>query len=146
MQILMMLGLAMAAPVEPVTHDVVVEHQGIPLNVTYRADVDMSAKTVRMVLPSRVKMEQCRWTADVTVERQVARKGARPALTRTLEGSKTIRGMRHGYCSTSVAREQIAEAVAGKADAVKEHLMAVAEQDRPQLIADLEAARSLASR
>src|SRR3546814_12319742 len=103
MQMLMMLGLAMAAPVEPVTHDVVVEHQGIPLNVTYRADIDMSAKTVRMVLPSRVKMEQCRWTADVTVERPVARTGARPALTRTLGGRQTHRGRRHGHCTTPVA-------------------------------------------
>lgn len=145
MQILMMLGLAMTAPVEPVVHDITVEHAGVPLEISYRADMDTRAKAVKVVLPNRVTTDQCRWVADVTVEREITRKGATPALTRTLEASKTIRGMRQGHCNSSVVREQVAEAVSNQAEAVKRHLVAVAEQDRPQLIADLEAARSLAS-
>lgn len=146
MQILMLLGLAMANPMEPVTHDIVVEHKGVPLDISYRADVDTRAKMVKVVLPNRVTTEQCRWVADVTVAREIARKDASSTLTRTLAGSKTIRGMRQGNCAASTVQEQIAAAVSDKSDVVKEHLVATAEQDRPQLMADIEAARSLASR
>lgn len=145
MQILMIAGLALATPVEPVTHDIVVEHKGVPLDVSYRADVDTRAKKVKVVLPNRVTTEQCRWVADVTVEREIARKDVPASLTRTLVGSKTIRGMRQGNCAASTVQERVAAAVSDKAAIVKDHLVAMAEQDRPQLIADIEAARSLTS-
>ncbi|PTD16958.1 hypothetical protein CV103_18125 [Sphingomonas fennica] len=125
----------------PITHQVTVEHAGKPVAVTYDAEVVTRMKTVGTTPPPRPSSERCRWKASVTVIRQVhSASGA--SLNRTLPEVKEISGQRPGTCMAG--RKAIMAELDGKIERVREHLRATAEADRPTLLADIDAARTLA--
>ncbi|SNS60661.1 hypothetical protein SAMN06295912_11051 [Sphingomonas laterariae] len=133
--------MAMAAASAPLSHTVSIDHGGSPLAVTYTAEVKTRMHTVSMVPPTRIGPERCRWTAVVTVERDV-QAGGKSGLNRALPGEKEIRGDRAGNCHAG--RKAIGREIEAKTASIQSYLRQVAAEDRPALLADIDTARALA--
>lgn len=130
--------IALAASVA--THVVTIDHQGTSLDATYTARADIRTRTVGAKVPNRMDMQRCNWTATIVVDRKLNHS---PALARTLPTDRTFSGSEHGACTPG--RNSGERNLAQHHDKIRDHLMAVAEQDRAPLLAELEAVRSLAS-
>ena len=136
-----LLAAATLVSESPGLHRVAVEHRGAPLEARYDAKVTTRLEQVGMSAGTRMSTERCLWTANVEVQRHVVGGGER-ALSKTLPDSRTLTGSRHGDCRA--ARDGIAQEVARRSDDVRAHVIAVAERDRTDLHAEIDAARALA--
>lgn len=130
--------LAMAAVAA--THTIAIDHNGKRIDAIYQARTDVSMKTVGSSAPTRMDAQRCRWNAAIVVERKMAHA---PSLARTLPSDHKISGNQPGACPGN--KNVIAREIALREDEVKAHLMAVAEQDRNLLVAELDATRALAA-
>jgi hypothetical protein len=131
------LGAAATAP-----HEIAVDHRGTGYQVSYRPQVETRVKTVGAAAGTRMSQQRCRWAMVVQVERQVRSAGGAPDSGRLLPRSKELTGERPGSCIQN--RGAIDADIAARADAVRAHVAEVARSDRPALLADIDAARSLA--
>jgi hypothetical protein len=122
------------------THSVQLDHRGAAMQVTYDAKVKVHRKQIGMSPPNRMSTARCTWAATVAVERRMP--GA--AVARTVSSEKALKGSRPGDCATN--RRAIDQEVASRGDEVQAHLAAVADRDRHQLMAELDAAEALATR
>lgn len=129
-------ALSGASPAD--THSVRIEHRGNPIDVVYRADVAVKHKQIGHAPPNRQSTARCQWTATVNVVRSVAN-----ATPRAVESPHSFSGSRSGDCVTN--RTAIASEVADRGDTVRSHLMAAAERDKLHLLAELNAAGTMAS-
>jgi len=121
-------------------HTVQIEHGGAQIDAHYQARTEITTRTVGAYAPNRMDGRRCLWTATVLVDRKLA---GNAALTKTVSNDLRLTGSVLGACqgkSDAVARE-----VARRDDKVKAHVLAVAEQDRASLLAELEGVRGLAS-
>lgn len=137
-------GLALAAAAGSsgdMSHRVTIQHQGQPVEVTYRAIVDVDARQLGAAIPTRVTDTRCTWVANVTVERTTSQAGQ---PVRTISQAPAIDGRRHGDCMTN--RHAIGRDVAAREDEVRAHLVEVAEADRAAALAALGTATQLAFR
>lgn len=134
----MSLILALAATMlgETIEHRVTVAHAGAEHAATYRARVAIDTKTIGAHTPNRPSRQQCMWTAAVTVERAL---DAAPQAARSVATDRTLRGTHPGDCR--IARPAIEQAVADRSPAIRDRLVAAAENDRATLVAELEALR-----
>lgn len=142
----MMAGLALAAAGTPANgaliHEAMIDHRGAPVRVIYRAGIDVTTRQIGMAAGTRMSNERCMWTARVDVWREAGR--SESTLTRAeIDADKILRGSRPGPCHA--AQPGIARDVAARHDAVRAHLVTVAEQDRDRLLATLDAAGPLAA-
>lgn len=134
------LGLVMLAMATTAAHSVEIEHHGGRIDAAYHARTEIQTRTIGAYAPNRMEGRRCLWAATVVVDRTLA---GQPALTRTVSRDLRLTGSLPGACpakSDAVARE-----VARRDDKVRAHVLAVAEQDRARLLAELDAARNLAS-
>lgn len=122
------------------THVVQIDHKGAPVEATYNAHTDIRTKTIGAHTPNRTDGRRCLWTANVTIERTLAHT---PALTRTISRDEAISGNEAGPCRRDTA--SIEKQVARHDDRIKAQLAAAAEQDRAQLLAELDAVKNMAS-
>lgn len=118
-------------------HATTIEHRGVPMNVSYRASVDLATKPMGVSPPTRGGTDRCAWVATIAVERQMSPAGG-AGLTRVVSSDHKIKGSRAGSCMTS--RKAIEQEVAARDAEIRSHVMAVAERDKSTLLAELEAA------
>ncbi|WP_315763011.1 hypothetical protein [Sphingomonas sp. Y38-1Y] len=121
---------------EMLEHRVTVAHAGTEHAATYRARVALDTKTIGAHTPNRPSRQQCAWTAAVTVERAL---DAAPAAARPVATDRTLKGVHPGACQT--ARPAIEDNVARRSPAIRDRLVAAAENDRATLVAELAAMR-----
>lgn len=134
-------ALALAIAPQPITHSVTVDHQSVPLNATYKADVAVSTRQIGISAGTRPSTARCLWEARVGVIREVARtEGA--TYSRRLDADTTIEGSRPGSCNT--AMRQIERDLQARQDDVRAHVVEVAQRDDQQLRADLRTMTELA--
>ena len=130
--------IAMAAAAA--SHSVQIDHGGTPVQATYTARTEVTAKTVGARTPNRMDMQRCQWTATIMVDRAL---NHGPALARTISSDKKFSGSEHGACTPG--RKSGERNMAQHQAAIRDHLIAVAEKDRAPLLAELDAVRNLAS-
>lgn len=129
----LLLALAGAA-----THQVSLEHRGTGYDLTYRPQIDTRVKTIGAAAGTRPDGQRCRWVADVRVERQIG-----TGMRTVLPQRRTVAGSVPGSCTRAQRATLTAQAAAHPA--VRRHVAAVARTDRAQALADIDAARALAS-
>lgn len=122
------------------THSVPIEHHGTAMHATYTARADIQMRTVGARTPNRMDMQRCKWTATVVVDRTLDHG---PALARSIAGDTRFSGSEAGACSRGAKLEQ--RVLAQHRDRIQTQLMAVVDQDRAPLLAELDAVRNLAS-
>lgn len=135
----MALGLLALAAVAA-AHSVELEHGGGRIGAQYHARTEVETRTIGAYAPNRMESRRCLWTATVVVDRQLA---GHVALNRTVSRDLQLKGSLAGACKGRDGH--IAREVARHAEKVRAHLVAVAEEDRARLVAELDAARSLVS-
>lgn len=139
MSLIIAAGLLLGAPAAD-AHRVEIDHRGHRVDVTYRSNLDVSHKQVGVAGPGgRASTLRCAWKANVSVHRE-ARSAAGHVLARTIASDAPIEGSRPGWCSAQ--RAAIAQEVTARSTAVREHLLATAEQDREALALELDAAHA----
>lgn len=136
-----MSAIIMAIAASAATHSITIDHHGSPVQAVYSAHTDISMRTIGAATPNRTEQRRCLWTASIKVERNLS---GSPALTRTVAHDERLSGSRHGPCNEG-KRQAIAQEINRQDKAIRTHLLEVAEQDHPRLLAELEAVRSLAS-
>lgn len=122
------------------THDVRVEHHGGASDISYAARTDVTTRTIGSSAPTRADARRCRWTANVVVERTPR---DMPNLTRVISRDQTLSGNLPGTCNGK--DKMIDREIAARHDEVQSHLAAVAQKDSSLLLAEINAARQLAS-
>ncbi len=131
-------GLLLGTPIADDAHRVQLDHRGQRVDVTYRSAVDVRHKQLGAVgAPGRPSALRCAWSASVDVHRE-ARHPAGHVMTRTISAQAPLTGSRPGWCDTQ--RDAIAQDVAARSGAVRDHLLAVATRDQDALVAELDAA------
>lgn len=143
---MMLLAIAAAVTATGVTdlpaHETAIEHRGSAYSLSYHPNVETRMKTIGVATGARMSMERCRRTVTVHVERRIARRDESTAHATILpDATRTFSDERHGACATQ-ARVMTNAPV--RAEAVRDHVAAVAARDRGQAIAQIDAAYSLA--
>ena len=135
MSVILVAGLLLGSPVAGETHQTQVDHRGQRVDVTYRSAVDVRHRQVGAAgAAGRPSSLRCQWTAKMSVQREA--RGADRVLARTISSDTPITGSRPGWCEGQ--RGAIASEVASRGAGVREHLLAVAEEDRDALAAELD--------
>ncbi|WP_156361218.1 hypothetical protein [Sphingomonas sp. Leaf257] len=139
MNMLLIAGLALGGVVASdgaLEHRVQLDHHSGPVAVRYSADVGVTHKQIGAVTTGgRPSTLRCLWSANVTVHREARGPGG-TALMRSAAQDRVIEGSRPGWCSTN--RNAIAQEVARRHDAVRDHLQAVAQEDHGLLRAEID--------
>lgn len=132
----LLLGALAAAPAAANDHSVRIDHHAGPVDAQYRAVTKVAHKQVGAVVPGgRASTLRCAWSAGVTVDRE-ARLPSGATMTRSIHRDDVISGSRPGWCSAQ--REAISKDVAARTDKVRDHMLAVAHEDRAELHAELD--------
>ncbi|MBH1991459.1 MAG: hypothetical protein I8H86_01085 [Sphingomonadaceae bacterium] len=131
---------AIQGPADAATHSVTVDHHGAPVQATYTARADIATRTVGAKTSTRMDTQRCNWTATVVVDRKL---NHGPALARTIASDVRFSGSEAGACMRGPKLEQ--RLIAQHQDKVQAQLLAVADQDRAPLLAELDSVRNLAS-
>ena len=121
-------------------HAVEIEHGGSRIDAEYHARTEIQTRTIGSYAPNRMDGRRCLWTATVVVDRKLT---GHAALTRTVSDDLRLTGSLPGACRAK--GDAVEREVARRDDKVKAHVVAVAQQDRAQLLAELDAVRNLAS-
>lgn len=130
------LALAVAlsgAASEPIVHDVTVEHRGTSVAARYHGEITLATRQRGMAAPMRASSEQCDWTATLNVDRQFSDAGT---ASRPVTREAVAKGTLAGNCRA--LGKQIAREVAARRGDLQNRLVAIAEADRPKLLAELE--------
>lgn len=131
-----LIALAAAAA----SHSMTIEHHGQQVGATYTARADVQAKTVGARAGTRMDGQRCHWTAAIIVDRALDHG---PAHARSIPTDKRFSGSEPGACHSG--RKPGEGMIARHSDAIRAHLVAVAEADRAPLLAELDSARALAA-
>jgi len=139
MSLFLALGLALAAP-EPVhsvlEHRTSFDHAGAAVDASYRARVVLTRRQLgaatKSGMPSTLR---CTWRAHLRIERE-ARFGREQRLTRSIDRRAILEGSRPGWCGAN--ENAVTEEVARRAEEIRAHLLAAAEEDRVALKAEIE--------
>ncbi len=131
----MMGSAAVPASAPTVSHSVPITHGATTATAIYDAKPQISTRSIGLSPGTRQGSRRCLWTAEIVVERHL--KGEDSVAMRTLAPGKTLSGSRPGHCHNST--RAIHEEIAARTPEIREHLMAVAEQDGRDLRTELEA-------
>lgn len=129
---------ASPAVADDTSHRTQLDHRGHRVDVVYRGATTIAHDQRGTAgAPGRPSSLHCVWRAAIAVDRE-ARSAAGHVVTRRITATTPLRGTRPGWCSTQ--RRGIAAEVAARGEAVRDHLLAVAQEDRDTLVAELDAA------
>lgn len=123
-------------------HEATLDHGGTSYQVSYEPLVQARTKTVGTSMGTRPSTERCRWTIAVQVERRIGQAGKEQPLSRILPAAHEIEGEAIGSCRQ--ARQSIAAAQRDRHDDIQRYVVNVAAQDRPAVLAEIDAAHALA--
>ncbi len=139
---ILMSGTLVAVSGAPLEHRTRLDHVSGPAEAHYRADVAVKHRQVGTTAPGgRPSTLSCRWSAGLVVERE-ARGASGSMLARTIDRERVIEGRRPGWCSAQT--EAIRKEIARRSGELRDHVVAVAEEDHTVLRAELD--RSYAAR
>ena len=122
------------------SHTVQLDHHGATVDAVYSTHTDIKTRTIGAHTPNRMDGRRCLWTATVSVDRQLSHA---PVLKRKLAPEMQLSGSESGACSRDT--QSIERQVATRGDKIKAHLMVAIEQDRTQLLAELDSVKTMAS-
>lgn len=132
----LLLGVTAAAPAAAMEHSERIEHHSGAVDAEYRTTTAIAYDQVGMVAPGgRPSSLRCKWSVDLTVER-AARHASGSTMARAISRDNVIEGSRPGWCRTQ--RESIAREVAQRTDELRSHMLAVAQEDRTVLGAEID--------
>lgn len=121
-------------------HQVQIPHGETQLTAVYQPKTSVSYRQVGNMTPNRPSTARCLWKAEVSVERHLqAPAGQGSHVVRTLVPTKLIEGSTNGRCAQG--KEQVNSAIARRSDEVRQHVLAVAAEDRNALMAELSIAQ-----
>lgn len=144
----MLAGLAALAAALPLsaaaaeTHTVAFEHNGVAYEVTYHPLVRTVEKTIGAHPGARSTLQRCRAVTEIAVDREVRLPDGTAALSHRLAGTQRITGHHVGPCEQN--RRALADSRARLATEIAAQVRAMAANDRPALLAQIDAARTLA--
>lgn len=140
---LILVVAAMLGATQPAMHEATLEHRGVAYQLSYRPHVSTQMRTIGQSVGSRPSTERCRWTATVALEREIRRASDGERLTKRVPGdAHVIEGQRPGSCR-QVGQAVEAE-IASRVERAQDAVLAMAQADRPAVIADIDAAHALA--
>ena len=117
-------------------HRVELPHASGAVAAHYVGDVVIRHRQTGAVgAPGRPSTLRCVWEANLTVERH-ARHTSGSAAMRSLRRDAVATGSRVGWCEGS--RAAINEEVAARSDEWQRHMLALAEEDRADLLAEID--------
>jgi len=132
-------GLALpasASEFQNIRHQVNVPHGEREVTAVYQPRTMVSYRQVGNMTPNRPSTARCMWKAEISVERHLqAPTGQGSHVVRTLVPAKLIEGSTNGRCAQG--KEQVSNTLARRADEVRDHVLAVAAEDRNALMAEL---------
>lgn len=123
-------------------HTESVSHRGSTYDVGYEAQVTGRTRTVGAATGARPSTQRCVVTAQVAVERSIAKPGSSQGVATLLPGTRTFTRHLPGDCigrtsePTKLANSQV--------DTIRSHLAQVAAADRSQALAAIDSAHNLA--
>ncbi len=121
-------------------HQVQIPHGETQLTAVYQPKTSVSYRQVGNMTPNRPSTARCLWKAEISVERHLqAPAGQGSHVVRTLVPTKLIEGSTNGRCAQG--KEQVNSAIARRSDEVRQHVLAVAAEDRNALMAELSIAQ-----
>lgn len=125
---------ATSAAAADIVHQTSVEHGASTVSVTYEPRTRV--KTRQGGLGPR-GFTVCLWESTVSIERKTADASGRPipALTRTVEETRTTTGTQPGYCNHMSARRTAP--FGGNSEKLRAFLAGIAANDAPRLRAEL---------
>jgi hypothetical protein len=141
MKMLVLIAATLAAA-QPIIHQDQVTHEGTAYQVSYRPHVTTEFKTIGMSVGSRQSTEQCRWTARVVLEREIHGATGERLAKRLPGAGRVLEGYRPGRCDLS--RASVEAMIATRLDKERDAVLAMAQADRPAVLADISAAHALA--
>lgn len=124
-------AVAQATPTQW-THSTPVTHGKGQVTATYIARPVVTMRQIGTSGGARMSTERCVWTADISVERRLNG----DAGGRDMASAKTIKGSRHGGCTTN--QNAIDREIAARTPEINAHLVAVAERDQRELRTEIE--------
>lgn len=117
-------------------HDVRIDHRHGPIDARYQGRLVVSQRQVGAVAPNgRPSSLRCVWQADVVVDR-AAHHPSGSTMLRAIRRDAVMTGSRPGWCTG--ARTAIDREVAARTDRVRAQLAAIAADDRPTLVSEVE--------
>lgn len=136
--VLSVAGLAASAlaAAPDMRHQVQIPHGETQLTAVYQPKTSVSYRQVGNMTPNRPSTARCLWKAEIAVERHLqAPAGQGSHVVRTLVPTKTLEGSTNGRCAQG--KEQVTTAIARRSEEVRQHVHAVAAEDRNALMAEL---------
>lgn len=131
---------ALASEFQDIRHQVEVPHDERPVTAVYQPKTFVSYRQIGNMAPNRPNSARCLWKAEIAVERHLqAPAGQGSHVVRTLVPTKLFEGSTNGRCAQG--KEQANRAIARRADEVRDHVLAVAAEDRSALMAELSIAQ-----
>lgn len=130
------LMLGSSTPSLGLEHRIELPHASGTVAAHYRGDVIVRERQIGAAgAPGRPSTLRCQWEASLTVERQ-AHHASGSAVMRSLRRDAVAKGSRTGWCGAS--RDAIDQEVAARADEWQRHMVAMAEADRTDLLAEID--------
>lgn len=136
----MIIGLMTLTAAAVATHTVQIDHHGTPVQAVYSARADVTSRTIGAHTPNRMDSRRCLWQATIHVDRKLENSAA---LARTVSSDKVLKGSQAGNCQSN--GKAIERELARHDDSIRDHMLAIAEQDRAPLLAEIDSVRSFAS-
>lgn len=134
-----LLSPAIASPYSDFSHQVEVTHGDREVTAVYQPKTLVSYRQIGNMTPNRPSTAHCMWKAEISVERHLkAPAGNGGHVVRSLAPMKVIEGQTLGRCA--MGKEQVDSAIARRSDEIREHVLAVAAEDRNALMAELSVA------
>ncbi len=117
-----------------VVHQTSIVHNGQAVAVTYQPKVETSLRQIGIGPRANAS---CLWTSSISVQRTAQGADGRTiaALTRVIAGEKTRSGQRIGHCATLTEQEKAR--FSGSEEALRAHVLTVAERDTAGIHAEL---------
>lgn len=121
-------------------HQVVVPHSTGDVTAVYQPKTLVSYRQIGNMTPNRPSTARCLWKAEISVERHLQPPAGQGShVVRTLVPTRLIEGQTLGRCAQG--RDQVAAAIARRSDDVRNHVLAVAAEDKSALMAELSIVR-----
>jgi hypothetical protein len=128
---------------QPVVHEATVDHQGTDYQVSYRPHLATSMRSIGMAVGSRPSTERCLWVATIQLDREIRRGADSERLAKRLPGEiHRLEGQVPGRCAQG--RKLVEDQIAARVDGARDRIVAVAQADRANVLADISAAHALA--
>jgi len=130
------LGAIVVTPGLPLEHRTQVAHESGMVEVHYTGTVELAPIQRGAPAPGgRASTLHCEWRARMNVDRQ-ARHAEGGLLARSIDNAEGLTLSRPGWCHSH--RAAVEQQLAGRSAELQQRLLAIVEQDRPVLLAQVD--------